>query len=205
MIYHSSQDPVLLKKIKLRIWPLADEVKTKIETALKDRPEESALLQSIQEEYGNFEVLQGGKDGGDLEAQGTSLFALSPDKVRPGMALIAEVEMSRIHFFTNTRFLEGQAVVIEFMIPRRFMINADVLCCYRYNPAGHIISPRGFTHRLVAAFTFLRRGERTLLRQFLHSISPREAESQEETVSNQREENLGPKAEDGEDEKSQGA
>src|SRR5690606_19530112 len=72
----------------------------------------------------------------------------------------------------NKQFTVGQSIVVEFMIPKRFSVNVDVAYCRAFNLKSRIISNQNFRYRVAAKFTFLKEGERTLLRQFIQSIEP---------------------------------
>lgn len=98
------------------------------------------------------------------------------DQLFSGKTLLSEVYMDRIHFFCDESFLEGQSIVIQFQIPQCFALNADVMYCRRYGMKSRIISENKFLYRVAARFTYLRPGERTLLRRFLQSVEPNIAE-----------------------------
>ena len=74
--------------------------------------------------------------------------------------------------FTDNKFVVGRSIVVEFNIPKKFVLNADVIYCSEYNLKNRIISDTKFSYRLAIKFTFLKKGERTLLRQFISSIEP---------------------------------
>ncbi len=97
---------------------------------------------------------------------------LPDSEIFMGKTLLSEIYMDRIHFFCDESFLEGQNIVIQFMIPQCFTINADVMYCRRYGMKSRIISENKLLYRVAARFTYLRPGERTLLRRFLLSIEP---------------------------------
>ncbi|ATH07287.1 hypothetical protein BIY24_04850 [Halobacteriovorax marinus] len=97
---------------------------------------------------------------------------LSDDDISIGRTILAEVGMDRIYFFSSKPFLNGQSIVIEFVIPKRFVVNANIVFCREYNMKSRIISKNRLPYRIGADFSFLKEGERTLLRQFIHSIEP---------------------------------
>ncbi|WP_372654827.1 hypothetical protein [Halobacteriovorax sp.] len=97
---------------------------------------------------------------------------LSDEDISSGKTILAEVAMDRIYFFSNKPFLNGQSIVIEFLIPKRFVMNANIVFCREYNMKSRIISKNRLPYRIGADFSFLKEGERTLLRQFIHSIEP---------------------------------
>ncbi len=94
------------------------------------------------------------------------------EKIAIGKTMLAEIGMEKMFFFTNRSFSEGQTIVIQFCIPKTFILNADVLYCRPFSLKTKIISQNNLTHRTMIRFNFLREGERALLRQFLTSIEP---------------------------------
>ncbi len=97
---------------------------------------------------------------------------LPADKLFSGTLILAELEMSHLYFFTNKQFTVGQSIVVEFLIPKKFSLNLDVAYCRAFNLKSRIISSQNFRYRVAAKFTFLKEGERTLLRQFIKSVEP---------------------------------
>ena len=74
--------------------------------------------------------------------------------------------------FTQGKFLQGQSVVIEFLIPQTFMMTADVTYCHYYALRSRIISSTKPDYRVQSRFNFALQGERENLRNFLKSIEP---------------------------------
>lgn len=97
---------------------------------------------------------------------------LAKDKIYSGKMLLAELDMQYIYFFCEQKFFEGQSIVLDFQIPMRFVANANILYCRPYNMKSRIISANRLPYRIAAKFTFLKEGERTLLRNFISSIEP---------------------------------
>ncbi len=97
---------------------------------------------------------------------------LEEDEISSGRTILAEIGMDKIFFFSNKAFLNGQSIVIEFIIPKRFVLNANIVFCREYNMKSRIISQNRLPYRIGADFSFLKEGERTLLRQFINSIEP---------------------------------
>lgn len=258
MIHGNSNDPVLIKRISLKIWSLRDEVEAVVNSLLRQNPEIEKLspeqLQKIKNEYSyrgpidqrpNLQLVQGGgepvskaadEDEEDLEAamaaamgggdeeesaeasaeeddeedleaamaaamgggdessseepnKDSALKAvanpsgplkviqrssenISANKITRGVTILSEVSMDSLYFFGGEKFLEGQSIVIEFQVPKRFVVNADVVYCRPFNIRSRIISEKKVSYRIVARFSFLKDGERTLLRQFIKSIEP---------------------------------
>jgi hypothetical protein len=246
LIYGGSQDPVLIKKIQLKLWTLRSEVENTIKILIKEKkreltPEE---IEMVKEEYSfkkpvasenNLLLLNGGKEdeagddaevsaesseeteeteengdegdsdedleaamaaamgGGDDSAESEeaseqeddnvgiadsvkiiqrSSDILPREKVAKGVTILSELGIDSMSFFTSKPFLMGQSIVIEFNIPKRFVINADIILCRPINIKSRIISQEKLSYRAIAKFTFLKQGERTLLRSLLKSIEP---------------------------------
>jgi hypothetical protein len=92
--------------------------------------------------------------------------------IHHGVCVLSEVTMDSFYFFTSKNLLEGQSIVIEFQVPKRFVVNAEVHYCRPFNIKSRIISENRLKCRVAANFSFLKEGERTLLRQFIQSIEP---------------------------------
>ncbi|MBC7540406.1 MAG: hypothetical protein H7281_16400 [Bacteriovorax sp.] len=232
MIHNSSSDPVLIKKISLKIWSLRDEIEARINDKLEAGTPSGALdLMEIRAHYSpknlqNNNVLSlkpnaeldTGEDemaramaeveaeessetaeaATDSEAGSENVIDLAPqtppenvvsidqniisisldapnipeDKVSKGKTVLSEISMDKMFFFCNKPFTEGQSIVIQFCIPKSFIVNADILYCRPFNLKSRIISQNNYTHRALIRFNFLKEGERALLRQFLQSIEP---------------------------------
>jgi hypothetical protein len=97
---------------------------------------------------------------------------LPEGKLYKGTTVLTELNMEEMYFFSNQTFLEGQSIVIEFMIPNKFVLNADVFYSRPYNRKSRIIRDINLIYRVAVRFSFLKPGERTLLRQFVQSVEP---------------------------------
>ncbi len=233
MIHNSSSDPVLIKKISLKIWSLRDEIESRIQAKIDagELPPEAMeeKIKELRDEYTKKSALPDNvvqlKSGNDLPAEGeddmekamaaamaggddaeaetpaegeadTNIVAmnadapiqdangnvitigieapvnLSDDKISKGKTILSEISMDKMFFFSNKAFTEGQSIVIQFCIPKTFIVNADVIYCRPFNIKSRIISQNNYTHRMLIKFNFLREGERALLRQFIQSIEP---------------------------------
>lgn len=218
MIYHNSTDPVLIKKIPLRVWTLRDELEAVIlariasgEYSKENRPSIDDLIAEYRErkpivkatDDKSLKLIEGGaeeasEEAGEeesseenaeeaieaasddkeekVETKSTEVIQRRPilaeDRVSSGTLILSEIEMDHMYFFTNKQFTVGQSIVVEFMIPKRFSVNVDVAYCRAFNLKSRIISNQNFRYRVAAKFTFLKEGERTLLRQFIQSIEP---------------------------------
>ena len=107
---------------------------------------------------------------------------------------MSEVYMEEIFFFTDSLFVEGQSIVIKFCVPEKFIMNADVTYCQAYSNHHRVLGQKNLPYRVCARFTFLRPGEKTLLRKFLSSIEPKfdKTNKPEENLNDQQEEVITP-------------
>ncbi|MCK5072459.1 MAG: hypothetical protein KAQ98_03470 [Bacteriovoracaceae bacterium] len=142
---------------------------------------EAAMATAITGEEGE----KGEEDGENAEDQGASVSDiqnkpvinqrhphLPKEKISFGKTILSEIYMDKMFMFTDNKFVVGRSIVVEFNIPKKFVLNADVIYCSEYNLKNRIISDTKFSYRLAIKFTFLKKGERTLLRQFISSIEP---------------------------------
>ena len=94
------------------------------------------------------------------------------DKICYGFTLLSDINMDNILSFTKDKFLQGQSVMVEFLIPQTFMMNATVTYCHNYALRSRIISSTKPDYRLQCMFSYSLPGERDTLRNFLKSIEP---------------------------------
>jgi hypothetical protein len=94
------------------------------------------------------------------------------DKISYGFTLLSDINMDAFLSFTKDKFLQGQSVVVEFLIPQNFMMTLDVVYCHHYAMRSKIISSTKPDYRLQCRFTYAIPGERDQLRSFLKSIEP---------------------------------
>lgn len=94
------------------------------------------------------------------------------DKISYGFVLLSDINMEHMLTFTKEKFLQGQSVTVEFLIPQSFMMTADVAYCHHYAMRSRIISSSKPDYRLQCRFAFAIPGERDTLRNFLKSIEP---------------------------------
>ncbi len=210
MIHGNSSDPVLIKKIKLKLWHLKDEIRATLEARLENNPGNGPIsIEDLEQEYNknsqpsdksdsieestdmaaameentdmNTELEEStdmaaamGKDSND---QSDSIIqqrlpVLTTEKIINGTAVLAELGMEHLYLFTNKQFIAGQSIVIEFLVPKKFVLNAEILFSREYNMKSRIISDSKLPYRTGVKFTFLKKGERTLLRNFILSVEP---------------------------------
>jgi hypothetical protein len=221
MIHNSSSDPVLIKKISLKIWSLRDEIESRIKSELEANPEAEIDVDQIKNFYSkniskttsnNVVELKSGAEldnsedemaramrGEDPnpESEETSenqkpdsnnvvplkvnsntieIILEAPkvdeEKISKGKTVLSEINMDKMFFFCNRPFTEGQSIVVQFCIPKMFILNGDILYCRPFNLKSRVISQNNYNYRVLVRFTFLKEGERALLRQFIQSIEP---------------------------------
>lgn len=94
------------------------------------------------------------------------------DKISYGFILLSDINMDTMLSFTKEKFLQGQSVTVEFLIPQNFLMTADVTYCHHYARTSRIISSTKPDYRVQCKFNFAIPGERDNLRSFLKSIEP---------------------------------
>jgi hypothetical protein len=113
------------------------------------------------------------------------------DKVSYGFTILSDVNMETFLSFTKNKFLQGQSIVVEFLIPQSFMMTAEVTYCHFYAMRSRIISSQKPDYRLQGRFSFSIPGERDNLRNFLKSIEPLVPESKKKSKKDSEEDSLG--------------
>ncbi|MCB9062304.1 MAG: hypothetical protein H6622_12355 [Halobacteriovoraceae bacterium] len=210
MIHSSSRDPVLIKKIQLRVWGLRDEIAYTYKQRSEglDTTQKEDLIEHIRNEYEGKSTSPLGEitenstlddsedemaaalaaaESGEAESEDSGAVDLDseevvtikqvrpklpPSKFSSGSLILSEISMEEMSFFCDTSFLRGQSIVVEFLVPQNFILNGEVIFCRAYNPSSKIISETKHPYRLNLKFSFLKKGERTLLREFVKSIEP---------------------------------
>lgn len=94
------------------------------------------------------------------------------DKISYGFILLSDINMETMLSFTKEKFLQGQTVTVEFLIPKTFIMTANITYCHNYSMRSRIISNSKPDYRVQSRFTFDLPGERETLRTFLKSIEP---------------------------------
>jgi hypothetical protein len=174
-VFNISKDPVSLKKISLRIWRLRDE----IESIIQSRVEKGdAKIDDLAKEYTPPPPEK--KTSGEISLP---LVTIPAEKTSAGKAIISEINMEGIRFFCNSNYLIGNSLVIEFQIPKLFRLNSVVLETKTFDLKSKLISDKKLPFRIHLKWTFLKPGERTLLRGFLQSISLGKPKEKEQIVS----------------------
>ncbi len=94
------------------------------------------------------------------------------EKISYGFSLLSDINMDTFLSFTKNKFLQGQSIVVEFLIPQSFMMSADVTYCHYFAMRSRIISSSRPDYRVQGRFNYTFNGERENLRNFLKSIEP---------------------------------
>lgn len=92
------------------------------------------------------------------------------DKVSPGFTLLSDINMHEVLVFTKESFTHGSSIVLEFQIPKKFVMSAEVIKCVNISRNSKIISETRPKFRVQAAFKYLHKDEKETLRAFLESI-----------------------------------
>jgi hypothetical protein len=98
--------------------------------------------------------------------------APNSDKISYGFALLSDINMEWMLTFSKQGFIQGQSVVVEFLIPSPFMLSAEIMLCNNVAMRSRIISESKPDFRLQCRLTYALTGERTRLREFLTSVEP---------------------------------
>ena len=116
------------------------------------------------------------KEGEEEKGEENIVYQRKPiipeERVTKGKTLLSEINMVYLFLFCENSFIEGKNIVIEFLIPKTFSLNAEVLHCRKHTMRSRVISEQKLPFRACFKFTFLKPGEKSLLRQFLSSIEP---------------------------------
>jgi len=113
------------------------------------------------------------------------------EKVSYGFILLSDINMENMLSFTKDKFLQGQSVVVEFLIPQNFMMTADVTYCHHYARTSRIISSTKPDYRVQCKFAFSIPGERDNLRAFLKSIEPNLPQDKKKARKDSEDDSLG--------------
>ena len=151
------------EKPKLRlIKSQEDEIKKEGPSDSSEEKEESTNSDQTEDDS-NVEV---------SEEITQKIATLPEDKKAKARTIMSEINMEEIFFFCHESFVEGQSIVVEFCVPQKFIMNADITHCQPYSGSNRVIGEGKLPYRVCAKFSFLRPGERTLLRKFLTAIEP---------------------------------
>jgi hypothetical protein len=94
------------------------------------------------------------------------------ENISYGFILLSDINMSSLLGFSKEKFIQGQTVAIEFLIPQSFVVTTSVTYCHHYTMRSRIMSATKPDYRLQCKFNFSFLGERDNLRNFLKMIEP---------------------------------
>ena len=135
-------------------------------------PEENKTPEAEASEPDKEETAQDDSKNLSSEEITQKIAKLPNDKKVRARTIMSEIGMEEIYFFCHNPFVEGQSIVVEFCVPQKFIMNADITFCQPYSGSNRVIGEGKLPYRVCARFSFLRPGERTLLRKFLTAIEP---------------------------------
>lgn len=202
MIIGKSSHPVTVKRIEIKVWKLRDEIEAAIALRMEAAGEgQDIKIDDLKAFYSQHsetktkdekEILEEDKedkeDKSDAQKMAdeiidsdpettleTSSFERTPPaqaKISSGFALLADINMDDILIFTKEPFIFGASIVLEFQIPTKFIVSAEVIKCVNIVRNSKIISENKPHYRIHARFTYPYLSERENLRNFLKSIEP---------------------------------
>ena len=210
MIYGNKVPATHIKKIDLKIWLLRDEVESVIKKDVELDPENA---KSIVEKYRShyvqsltdsnvlsFKQKKRLEEKIDKESVRSENFILGrkqqhlkipENKIHQGSLILSEIDVDQMFFFCNRQYMGGQSIVIEFIIPNMFTLNAEILSGKPYDMKGRIISDKKLPYRTHVKFIFFDDKEKILLERFINSIEIRietERPSDKEASDNENQE-----------------
>jgi hypothetical protein len=103
------------------------------------------------------------------------------DKISYGFVLLSDINMENMLCFTKEKFTQGQSVIIEYLVPKTFILTANITYCHYYAMRSRIISSTRPDYRVQSKFSFSLPRERDNLRNFLISIEPHLAGDKKKT------------------------
>ena len=191
MIYGNKREAAPIKKIDLRIWRLRDEVETVIRDDLQKNAssiEKKNVVEKCRSRYARStrdsnvlsfkerkkmeEKLRDNPDqlGEFILGKEDDHPDIPENKITLGSLILSEIDINEMFFFCNRQFMAGQSIVIEFVIPNVFTINAEVLSGRSYNMKVRVISANKLPYRTHAKFNFYDDKEKLILERFIKSI-----------------------------------
>ena len=89
-----------------------------------------------------------------------------------GEVLLSDLHMDRVMLFTNEKFVQGQNIIIQFLITSPFVVSGEVQKVIHFARNSKIIKETRLDHRVQFGCSLMFPSERTNLRDFLKSIEP---------------------------------
>lgn len=94
------------------------------------------------------------------------------DLLSYGFSLLSDISMNEILIFGKDSFTHGQTVMLEFLIPKKFLVCGEVYKSVNIAQNSRVISDSKPNYRLQIKYLFAWPGERGSLRSFLKSVEP---------------------------------
>lgn len=199
-LLNKSNHPVEVKKVKVRIWTLRSEIEAAIEKKLKSSEGEIDISE-IQTYYSTHipseveeEIMEEESANSDEEVTKLTEEVLTEsdqeknkddnkptpfqrcipneDHIFHGEVLLADVHMDKLLLFTNKKFLQGQNVIVQFLITKPFLVSGEILKTINFSRNSKIIKETKLDHRVSIRCNLLFPEERSSLRTFLKSVEP---------------------------------
>lgn len=174
-IYKNIKDVIQLKKINLRMWSLKDQIEAIIEYYMINHDSKEVNFENVnkfvQESLAQkaIDYNEGSYDPHNKD-QLLIKYPVNDTMIGTGSTFLSDINMNWIGLFSEKHFYFGQNILIDFLIPRRLILNAQVIECHSYNMNSRVIGENRAVYRLFAKFTFHREGERQALRSFVQSL-----------------------------------
>ena len=184
MIYGHANYPVEIRKIRLKIWKLRDELEFIIQERLAQADHDSSQIDTsdlkrpapthstLSQDQHHHNLAQTLTQEENILLMQRARPQLEPSKMANGVVALMDLNAKNISCFSTQKYLTGQTVVVEFLIPRHLFITGEVLACHPYNQDSKIISQTCLDFRLHVRWSYRLPGEQTLLKRFLHSVRP---------------------------------
>ena len=183
MIYSNLNHPVEVRKIRLKIWKLRDELHCTVKQRLAQAKNNSSEvnLSDLKQTYQSPPAARGTEQTSrenttSSEAKSSIARRLRPplpqNQLANGTLALLDLNMDTLACFCEQSFLIGQTVVVEFMVPNYFFVTGEVLEWCNYNMHTQIISNTRMAFRLHIKWVYHLPGERARLRRFLSSVMP---------------------------------
>lgn len=208
-ILKGQDNPINLKKVSMRVWSLKEHLIAILNARLENAGGDIEKIKDItdlKEEF-NFgdqwpETKEKGeelKEEKNEEGEKITLYRrkldIPEENMAHGMAILYEINFNKIHFFCDENFFIGSSIVFSLDVPKAFEIAAVVLDCRPFDLESKIISEIKYSYRIVAEFKFLKKGQLSMLREFLTAINPEKPQAEEVEIPTEASKELPPEIE----------